>query len=726
MVDDRRRPRQDVLVALEITGWLNDMLLLLLHKLGDRKRWTSTGPAVDKRLGDPFSYPESGEFGEIRRSRALGTMGYRSMLGIGKAFCLSAGALILLWNTPDRTVRGNESSPGLRDPAAEARRIDELVQADLRARGLHPNPVVDDSTFLRRAYLVAVGRIPSLAETRRFLARRDPGKRGRLIDELVASPGFESMLYNWMTDLLRVRTRLNRQVSGLPYMAWIKKSIANDVPWDQMVREMLTAKGSAYRRGNGATGYYLRDIGMPLDNMANTARIFLGIRIECAQCHDHPFKDWSQKEFYRLAAFTSGMQFRSTEALDFRDLRRMRMDLRKARKQGDSRRLRILRNAVLFPLTAGISGGGSGLIRLPKDYQYDDGKPGDLVSANVPFGPESGLQVSLPRHRRNARRRGRRRKAGRRRGDFFPDVHSREALSAWMTSPENPQFTRVIANRMWKLVFGRGLHEPVDDWDVGPIGEYGDLVLHLEGLMKATHYDLRAFLRILLRTKLFQREAVAEAPADEVFPFQGPLFRRLSAEQVWDSILTLTLDDADATLQGPESPRVEAIYDHYEKLTGLVANASSADDLIQRIGDDLPLRRRMFGKGRFRGRRGMIRASELPSPAPDGHLLRQFGQSQREEIQASQRESTVPQALQLMNGVVNRILNPRASALFRALNGVKRSGDKIRLAYLAAFTRRPTQSELALWRAEFRKTPGKAQRDLVWALLNSDEFIFLQ
>ncbi|HGY91005.1 MAG TPA: DUF1549 domain-containing protein [Planctomycetes bacterium] len=650
------------------------------------------------------------------------------MLGIGKAFCLSLLALALLWNAPDRTVHGSETGPGLEDPGAEARRIDELVQADLRARGLNPNPVVDDATFLRRAYLVAAGRIPSLAETRRFLARRDPGKRGRLIDALVASPGFESMLFNWMADLLRVRTRLNRQISGLPYVSWIKKSIANDKPWDQMVREMLTAEGSAYRRGNGATGYYLRDIGMPLDNMANTARIFLGIRIECAQCHDHPFKDWSQKEFYRLAAFTSGMQFRSTEALDFRDLRRLRADLRKARKESNPRRLRILRNAVLFPLTAGISGGGSGLIRLPKDYQYDDGKPGEPVTANVPFGPQSGLQVSLPRARDKGRRRGRRGKVGRRRGrrTGFPDVRSKEALATWMTSPENPQFTRVIANRMWKLVFGRGLHEPVDDWKVGETGPHEELVLHLEGLMKATHYDLREFLRILLRTKLFQREPVVEAPADEVFPFQGPLFRRLSAEQIWDSVLTLTLDDVDATLQGPESPQVEAIYDHYEKLTGLVANASSADDLIQRIGDDLPLRRRMFGRGRFRGRRGMIRASELPSPAPDGHLLRQFGQSQREEIQASQRESTVPQALQLMNGVVNRVLNPRASALFRALGRAKRSDDKIRLAYLAAFTRRPTQSELALWRAEFRKTPGKAQRDLVWVLLNSDEFVFLQ
>ncbi len=691
-------------------------------------RQMTVGPTVDKRAVGPFSYPESDEFGEIRRSRTFRAMGYCPMLRIGKALCLSGMALVLLWNASDSAVQGGEPRDGARNPAAEARKIDELVQADLRARGLDPNPVVDDATFLRRAYLVAAGRIPGIEETRRFLADRSADKRGRLIDRLVASSGFESMLYNWLTDLLRVRTRLNRQVSGLPYMAWIKQSIAEDKPWDRMVREMLAADGAAYRRGNGATGYYLRDIGMPLDNMANTARIFLGIRIECAQCHDHPFKDWSQKEFYRLAAFTSGMRFRSTEALDFRDLRRLRSDLRKVRKEGNPRRLRILRNAVVFPLTAGISGGGSGLIRLPKDYQYDDGKPGQPVAAQVPFGPESGLEVSLPRDRRPGRRRGRRAQGGRRRGrgNGFPDVRSKEALAAWVTSPENPQFTRVIANRMWKLVFGRGLHEPVDDWEVGQAGEYGELVLHLEELMKSVHYDLRAFLRILLRTKLFQREPVVEAPADEVFAFQGPLFRRLSAEQIWDSLLTLTLDDVDGTLQGPVSSQVEAIYDHYEKLTGLVAEASSADDLIQRMGDDLPLRRRMFGQGRFRGRRGMIRASELPSPAPDGHLLRQFGQSQREEIEASQRESTVPQALQLMNGVVNRVLNPRASALFRALRRLKRPHDKIRLAYLAAFTRRPTQSELALWGAEFRRTPGKAQRDLVWALVNSDEFIFLQ
>ncbi|MBL8898448.1 MAG: DUF1549 domain-containing protein, partial [Planctomycetes bacterium] len=183
-----------------------------------------------------------------------------------------------------------------RDHAKFAAAIDRLVDADLARAGVPANPPSDDATFVRRAYLQIVGRIPTAEEARAFLADRSAEKRTQLIDRLLVSPGHESHLFTWYADLLRAKSRLANQISGEPYLHWIKSAVAANEPYDQIARDLLTASGAAHARENGETGYYLRDRGMPEDNMANTARVFLGTRLECAQCHNHPFDKWTQKD----------------------------------------------------------------------------------------------------------------------------------------------------------------------------------------------------------------------------------------------------------------------------------------------------------------------------------------------------------------------------------------------------------------------------------------------
>ena len=186
-----------------------------------------------------------------------------------------------------------------------AAQIDALLAQDWKQHQLTPNPPASDETFVRRIHLDIVGRIPTLQEAQEFLESREPDKRTALIDRLLGSEGHAQHMFHFWADILRVQSRANGaqgEMTSKPYVEHVKKRIRENQPYDQFVRELLTAQGKVW--DNPAIGYYMRDLGMPLDNLANTTRIFLGTRIECAQCHNHPFDKWTQMQFYQMAAFT--------------------------------------------------------------------------------------------------------------------------------------------------------------------------------------------------------------------------------------------------------------------------------------------------------------------------------------------------------------------------------------------------------------------------------------
>ena len=266
------------------------------------------------------------------------------------AFAASAPSV---WSQRSSTPASDTGSV-TRVPRAEIDRIadeiDRLVQQKLEADGVSRNPRTTDEQFVRRLYLDIVGRIPTLEETTAFLNSNAPDKRARLIDQLLDSYGYVSRQFNFWADLLRVQSRTRNQI-GAPYIDWIKDSLEENKPYDQFVREMLAAEGPMMDRDSAAVGYYLRDFNMPEDNMSNTVRIFLGTRLECAQCHDHPFDKWTQRQYYEMVAFTGGLRYRLREpdseyADEFRGLRRNR--------DFDQRTRAILRRFI-EPLTTGVS-----------------------------------------------------------------------------------------------------------------------------------------------------------------------------------------------------------------------------------------------------------------------------------------------------------------------------------------------------------------------------------
>jgi len=185
--------------------------------------------------------------------------------------------------------------------------IDTVVAQNFKKNKISVPEVTDDATFLRRAFLVSVGRIPTPQEALQFIELNHPEKRAMLIEYLYNSDGYRSHMTNWMYDLFTLR-----EVSGQGKYAmrngrlidWVRAAVDENMAWDKFCHELLTTRGNAYVV-EGAAGYYAKGDAVD-DHLSNTMRIFTGVRLECAQCHDDPFQDWEQMDFYQFKAFVGG------------------------------------------------------------------------------------------------------------------------------------------------------------------------------------------------------------------------------------------------------------------------------------------------------------------------------------------------------------------------------------------------------------------------------------
>ena len=416
----------------------------------------------------------------------------------------------------------------------KARKIDQLLQAKMAKAGYYFKPRVGDDILMRRTYLDVIGRIPTWKEAKDFILSPRSDKHYRLIEKLLESDGYTSSAFNYWADILRAVSRVDGGGSGEPYLHWLKNAMSENMPYDKFVKEMLASNGSPYEEGNGAVGYYLRDPGMPLDNMANTIQVFLGTRIGCAQCHDHPFDRWTQMDFYKLAAFTGGVNTRN------RGDKKVGMINKLAKKEEKNVQQQLRR--IVREMSYGVSGSGTGVIKLPESYAYTDAKPNQVVTASVPFGgqpriPELAAKNQFPEPETSKKKR---------KNNRVPEINSREHFADWVASPENDRFNLTIANRMWKKIMGLGLIEPVDDITDKTKASNPELMDFLVQLMIDCRYDLKLFQKVLLNTRAYQSEALERAlKPNEEYYYQAPIVSRLKSEQIWDSLVTLVVPDVD-------------------------------------------------------------------------------------------------------------------------------------------------------------------------------------
>ena len=639
-------------------------------------------------LGGPIAETAWGQAG-----KAKGKQGAKPGMAAGKAAAKKKEEPKP--DIPERKVTIAKVNPDTHAKVlASAAKIDELVDADLKKRGIAPNPPTSDEQFLRRVFLDITGTIPSYRQVKTWLALSDKTRRSRLIDNLLNQEGYASHAYNYWADILRLREeRLIRAMPSQPYNEWVRVSMETNKPYDEWVREMISASGRAFE--NPATGYLLRDAGMPLDATNNTIRVFLGTQIGCAQCHDHPFDKWTQMDFYQVAAFLYPTDFRA-QPKDVYGSKDGERDMRKALEKVDPE-FRAFRYRPVLEANLMTVQDSPKKLKLPSDYKYDDGKPNEVVAPKTIFDPPAEI----------------------RKGET-----PRQALARWMTSPDNPRFARTIANRMWKRLFGAGLIEPVDDLRDDTVAANPALMTFLEQEMVRVKFDLKEFQRILMNTQAYQRQStVQEVTPGEDYHFPGPILRRMSAEQVWDSFLTLAaFHDLTDYHREPAHLATDLLKLDLAKTTPetIVASLKSFTDFTSNKSQ-----RERTKPFEYQGQ-VLVRASELPAPLPPGHFLRQFGQSDREQIEASTLDGSVPQVLQMFNGPITHMMLDDDSAMYRNVTSEKDVEKRIDVIFLSVLARKPDVSERKAALDEIKKHGNPGYGNVIWALVNTPEFLFVQ
>jgi hypothetical protein len=605
---------------------------------------------------------------------------------------------------PDRSVMEvARIDVGRRDQVrAQAAAIDALLEARWTEHGVTPSPPLDDAQFIRRIHLELAGRIPTYGETVAFLQDDSSVKRDVVIERLLESPDYVSHFYNFWADILRLTERPQKNLIFEPYLAYVKDAIRTNKRYDDWVHEMLTADGRLW--DNPAVGFQLRDEGMPLPYVDNTVRVLLGTQIGCAQCHDHPFDQWTQHEFYELAAFTAGTKTRLGAAARpgkpgkepkpipppaVRTLVKEARDS-KGRKAGQLIQF-IQANATSVSFQ-------DRPLRLPHDYQYEDARPLETVDRKLLWG---GVPASVK------------------------NADGREQFASWMVARTNRQFARTIANRLWRKVMGMGLVEPVDDFREENPPSDPELLEHLTDLILRLDFDLRAFVRVVVSTSAYQRRAVIhDLTTDEPFRFPGPALRRMTAEQLWDSIVTLVARNP-WSVQRPAAAEIATV-------AGIDLREASIDEVETKFDAFID----RYGPGRYQrnlqqacGYRGqwLMKASEMPTPLPLGHFLRQFGQSDRETIEGGRTVPTIPQILAMFNGPITHAMLEEGSVIHETVMSHD-PDETVDVVFLSVLSHEPAAEDRreALDELTFAADPATGCGNLIWALLNTREFIFIQ
>jgi hypothetical protein len=489
--------------------------------------------------------------------------------------------------------------------------IDRHVDAKLKKVETLPSEIASDAEFLRRVYLDLIGIPPSPEETRAFLA--EPGeqrlKRSRWIDKLMARQEFvDHWAVKW-GDLFQNTRKFVGDKGVWQYRDWIRRSLAENKPYDQWVREILTAQGSTFE--NPAANFF-RIAKNPKVAMETTTQVFLGIRMVCAQCHDHPFEQWTQNQYYQMAAFFATIGVK--EGIDSQE-------------------------EIVY------------VKRSEKERDINHPKSGNIVPAKYLFGDQKGVSQEGDR---------------------------RDDLVRWLTSKDNPYFAKAVANRIWSYFFGRGIIDPVDDIRAGNPPSNEPLLAALTKDLTDHNFDLRHLIRTIVNSRTYQLTYRTNEwnQGDEV-NFSHAMPRRLPAETLFDAISVAT----GSTLKFKDVPQ-------------------------------------------------NFRAQQFPDPTVGmGGFLDLFGRPQRDSACECERRGDVSlsQALNLINGatVSDAIADPEGR-IAQWVIGKLADRKLVEELYLATLSRPPDSKEVELGLGYLAQSPNRAEKaqDLMWALINSNAFLF--
>ncbi len=453
--------------------------------------------------------------------------------------------------------------------------IDSLVHAKLRKLRYLPSELCSDAEFLRRVSLDLTGALPTVAAAQRFLGNSSPNKRSELVDELLERPEYAKFWTLKWGDLLRMNSVQVGADGVYKYHRWVEQTIAANVPYDEFARQLLTASGSTIH--NPPANFY-RTANDMNDCVESISQIFLGARLQCAKCHNHPFESWTQDNYYGMGAFFHRVQRKKGQGVD---------EL---------------------------------LVWMSTNGDVTQPRTGEKMK---PWVPVAGVleEVNSSDHRTT-----------------FAD---------WLTSPDNPFFARIEANRIWSHLFGRGIVDPVDDFRASNPPSNAPLLDALAADFVEHGFDRKHLIRTILNSRTYQMSYVPNRfnESDEKY-FSHFQPRLLSAEQMLDAICHVT-------------------------------------GTTERFGALPP---------------GM-KATQIPAPDVANHeFLKLFGQPERDTVCECERvkESNLGMALQFVNGpLIEGKVQAADNRFRRSLEAGRTDEEIVTEMHLAALSRRPTSDEMA-------------------------------
>lgn len=479
------------------------------------------------------------------------------------------------------------------DAAAVSAKLDAIFEERWNKAGIEPVPLADDATFLRRTSLDLTGVIPEIGEVRRFLEDPDPNKRDNLIRKLLDRPRHATHLANVWREVLLPRT-VPESTAGV-FENWLQTRFQDNVPYNKLAEEILLAQGALGQ--TPAVLFYAAIDTNPAQIAARTSEVFLGVQIRCAECHDHPFAEWKQTDFWSYAAFF-------------------------ARLNGPS-----MQNGQVS-----LTDVNSGEVQLPNSS----------TSVAPTFLGGAAAKTNEPR---------------------------RAQLAQWMTDDSNPFFARAVVNRVWSQLFGRGLVQPVDNQGDHNPPTHPEVIELLAEDFVANGYDLRRLYQVIALTRVYQLES--QVMSGDLYPMEtyaSMPVRSLSAEQIYDCLVIAS------------------------------------------------------------GRRAVIDSTEAEAAEQRSAFLAKIEAPTQEAVEF---QGGIPQALTMLNGpFVIELTDPLEGDFIAALadSPFLSHEQRIDALFMATVARRPSASEwqtVLAWcrQKESEGDVGQALSDVLWALLNSSEFI---
>lgn len=555
--------------------------------------------------------------------------------------------------------------PALAAPrrALSAADIDHQVAAAWRRQHLRPGPLVDDATFLRRVTIDLTGTIPTAEAVRAFLADGRQDKRARAVDELLDSPGYARHFASVWDRALMGRLPKNLPVlDHAGFDRWLEQQLADDRPWNELVHDLVAARG--VNTDEPAVNWILRYTQQPTDLTGKLSRLFLGVQIQCAQCHDHPSEKWKQDDFRSLAAC-----FARTAPVPLDE-----------RPKGAGKK-QMVRRIELRDQPGPTFGGG------PKAMS-------DLRL--IALAPPRALDGT----------------------DFSTADNRRAALADWITRPRNPWFARAVVNRYWAHLVGRGFVEPIDDFRRSNPPVMPELLDALAADFVAHGYDLRHLIRLICATRVYQLAVVPGRPGDgDEQLFLHHRMRALTGEELYNALAAATnLQSAleKAGLANVDEVKAQ-IQNAFDFLFTTDEEAAPATDFAGSVQQAL-----LFLNGRLVNRAaaavpGMTLAGILDFPADDALKIEAL------YLRTLSRRPTAAETKHWIDFVsaerqVVAENKTQERALMKLGRHEKRSARKNPIGALERAARKLDPVTAT--------AKQQAYEDLFWALLNSSEFIF--